>query len=444
LSDVEQHDIVVVGAGLAGLRLATALAGAGRDVVVVEARDRVGGRVFSHRFADGQWCERGAEFVDESHERVLALARSLDLTMLDRGPGDDPGAELLDVGGRTSPLSAHPDALAALADFHAAVAALPSPWSSPDASPERARFEPVAGQDRARSGPPGVAPVWEHDTSLAELASAHPVGRYASTYVGRAIRTEWMLPPGELSRAAVATRRPHVGRERYRVGGGNDQLATRLAAPLGAIVRLRTPVQEVDPDTGSVRLTDGRVLQGDAVVVTVPLPVLGRIWPDVPSALTAVGYGVGGKVSMQFRRRLWRDYGRNGSVHSDRAWGEMWETTDVQPGDAGVLTILLSSHDGAALMAFTDLRRRLLAEIERIFPGARGLAGQAVVTDWTNDPWSLGAYSAPAPGQLAAAWPLMHQPHGRVWLAGEHTDEHAGFMEGALASADRVAAALLG
>jgi monoamine oxidase len=252
-----------------------------------------------------------------------------------------------------------------------------------------------------------------------------------------------MLPPAELSQVAVAARRPHDGRERFRVDGGNDRLATALAARLGVVVRLGAPVGVVDPDAGRVHLADGQVLEGAAVVVTVPLPVLGRIWADVPPELTAVGYGVGGKVSVQFGRRLWRDYGRNGSVHSDRAWGQLWETTDVQPGDAGVLTVLLSSHDGAALLAFTDLQQRLLAEIERIFPGARGLAGEVIVTDWTNDPYSLGCYSAPAPHQLAAAWPLMHRPHGRLWLAGEHTDEHAGFIEGALASADRVAAALL-
>lgn len=412
-----RHDVVIVGAGLAGLRLASTLVAAGRDVVVVEARSRVGGRVFSHRFADGQWCERGAEFIDAAHHRVLALASDLGLHVLDRGAGPDPRTELLDVGGRVSPLAAHHDAIAALDTFESTVAALPCPWGD-------------------------VATTWPTDAPLADLAAAHPDGRYASTYVGRAIRTEWMLPPAELSQAAVAARRPLAGRERFRVAGGNDQLASGLAARLGSVVRLGSPVREVDAAAGAVHLGDGTVLRGDAVVVTVPLPVLGRIWPDVPVALTAVGYGVGGKASVQFGRRLWRDYGRSGSVHSDRAWGQLWETSDVQPGDAGVLTALLSSHDGAALLAFTDLRHRLLAEIERIFPGARGLAGEVVVTDWTNDPWSLGCYSAPAPGQLAAAWPLMQQPHGRLWLAGEHTDEHAGFMEGALASADRVAAAL--
>jgi monoamine oxidase len=428
LNDVERHDVVIVGAGLAGLQLATALVRGGRDVVVVEARDRVGGRVFSHRFANGQWCERGAEFIDESHERVLALARSLGVRLLDRGAAEDPAAELLDVGGRTSPLTAHPEALAALTAFESAIEALPSPWDAAGDEPDPERHT--------------ASPAWPADGALTALPEAHAAGRYASTYVGRAIRTEWMLPPAELSQVAVAARRPIIGRERYRVAGGNDQLATGLAGRLGDVVRLSAPVREVDAD-GRVQLANGRMLVGEALVVTVPLPVLSRIWPDAPTALTAVGYGVGGKVSFQFGRRLWRDYGRNGSVHSDRAWGQLWDTTDVQPGDSGVLTALLSSHDGAALLAFTDLRQRLLADIERIFPGARGLAGEVVVTDWTNDPWSLGCYSAPAPGQLEAAWPLMHQPHGRLWLAGEHADEHAGFIEGALASADRVAAALL-
>ena len=68
-------DVAIVGGGLAGLRCAEALVAAWRrEVVVLEARDRVGGRVFSHRFSDGQTCERGAEFIDSNHDEVLALA----------------------------------------------------------------------------------------------------------------------------------------------------------------------------------------------------------------------------------------------------------------------------------------------------------------------------------------------------------------------------------
>ena len=70
--------------------------------------------------------------------------------------------------------------------------------------------------------------------------------------------------------------------------------------------------------------------------------------------------------------------------------------------------------------------------------------GVTVVTDWTDDPWSLGCYAAFGPGQLSSSWPLLRRPHGRVLLAGEHTDAMAGYMEGALRSGRRVAAAILG
>jgi monoamine oxidase len=160
--------------------------------------------------------------------------------------------------------------------------------------------------------------------------------------------------------------------------------------------------------------------------------------------LGAVGYGVGGKISVQFDRRIWRDYGRNGTVLTERAWGHLWETTDDQGGDRGVLTNLLSSHDGAAFAALPEAPDRIVAEIDRLFPGAKGLAGERVHTDWTNDSFSLGAYSCFGPGQMAAAAPLLRAAHGRLLLAGEHTDEFSGFMEGALRSGARVAATVSG
>src|SRR3954454_4438161 len=101
----EQLDVAVIGAGLAGLRAATDLVAGGRDVVVFEARDRVGGRVWSHRFANGQWCERGAEFIDANHTEVLGLIRSLGLSLLDATKGRDDATRLLDVGGRPAPFT---------------------------------------------------------------------------------------------------------------------------------------------------------------------------------------------------------------------------------------------------------------------------------------------------------------------------------------------------
>jgi monoamine oxidase len=410
---VSRHDVIVVGAGLAGLRCAADLAEAGLDVVVLEARQRVGGRVFSHRFADGQWCERGAEFIDADHTEVLALAAELGLEVTQRNGELVPEATLIDAGGRAVPMH-----------LHASLA------------PELERW------DEALSGLADTD-EFEHGT-LDELLRGLGLSVMARLVIGRDIRTEYMLPPDQISQRFAAhlhaLQRPGL-RERHRLVGGLDQLATGLADRLGDRVQLNSPVASIDAEAGTVDVA-GRTLTAEALVAAVPLPVLSRLWPQMPLELGAVGYGVGGKISIQFSRRIWRDYGRDGTVLSDRAFGHLWETTDDQDGDAGVLTSLLSSHDGAAFGALPEAPDRVLAEIERLFPGAKGLAAERVHTDWTNDPWSLGAYTCFGPGQWAASRDALRAVHGRLHLAGEHTDEVAGFMEGALRSGRRTAAAV--
>jgi monoamine oxidase len=284
------------------------------------------------------------------------------------------------------------------------------------------------------------------DATLADLLASLGLSVMARVVIGRDIRTEFMLPPEQVSQrfaAQVAANQVAGLRERHRVVGGNDRLALGLAAGLGDRVRLNTEVARLDAVAGEVALVDGTVAQASAVVAAVPLPVLSRLWREMPGELAAIGYGIGGKISVQFERRIWLDYSRNGTVLTERSWGHLWDTTDDQPGDTGVLTTLLSSYDGAGLVAMPGVADHVVGEIDRIFPGARGLAGERVVTDWTNDPHSLGAYTCFGPGQWTAAQGALHAAHGRVWLAGEHADGFAGFMEGALRSGARAAAAVL-
>lgn len=409
-----QHDVIVIGAGLAGLRCATDLAAAGLDVVLLEARDRVGGRVFSHTFADGQVCERGAEFIDGNHTEVLALVAELGLPLAERDRTFDPEVTMVDAGGRAVPMHLH--------------ANLVPDWERWEHALEQ--LAPTADFERA---------------TLGDLLSNLGLSVMARVAIGRDIRTEFMLPPEEVSQryaAQVVANQQSGQRERFRVVGGLDRLAKGLAEPLAHRVRLGTPVAEVMPSTGSVRLADGDVLTAATIVAAVPLPVLSRLWPEMPLELGAVGYGIGGKISVQYARRIWRDYGSDGSVLSDRSWGHLWETTDDQPGDAGILTCLMASHDGAAFCALPESGDRVVQETERLFPGSRGLAGERVHTDWTNDPWSLGAYSCFGAGQWEASQAALHAQHGRMWLAGEHADDFAGFMEGALRSGRRIAATI--
>ena len=117
-------DVIVIGAGLAGLRCATDLVAAGADVVVLEARARVGGRVWSHTFSDGQVAERGAEFIDGNHREVLALAAHLGLPLTTRDAEPDPRATLVDAGGRAVPMHLHASVAADLGRWEAAIRGL--------------------------------------------------------------------------------------------------------------------------------------------------------------------------------------------------------------------------------------------------------------------------------------------------------------------------------
>jgi monoamine oxidase len=370
-------DVIVIGAGLAGLRCATDLAVAGAEVVVLEARDRVGGRVFSHRFLNGQICERGAEFIDGQHTEVLALAESLGL------------------------------------------------------------------QRTTRADPPDDTVLIDAFGTFGTAAQASAMQRRVAA--GRAFRTEYMLPPDETGEdfvQHVESLRPVHLREIHRIVGGNDQLATGLAAPLADRLRTGAIVTDIDADDGVVTLVGGEQLRAEHIVAAVPLAPLSRMWPAMPALLGGVAYGIGAKFSVQLHRRIWRDHDLSGAVLSDRAWGEFWETTDDQPGDAGVLTFLLSSHDGAAFATLPDAPRRMRVEVERFFPGAAQLAGDDILTDWTNDPYSIGAYACFAAGQRIPVQQLMERSMATLWLAGEHADACTGFMEGALrsgrATADRI------
>ncbi len=429
INEPAELDVVVIGAGLAGLRAATALTEAGRDVIVVESRDRVGGRVWSHAFDDGQWAERGAEFIDAAHTEVLALAAELGLSTATVLIGRDDRTSLLDVGGRPAPLTLHHSLAGDLARWQAALDGL---------------------ADRVGTGDPVDAIGAEEldDATLADLLRRLDLGVMARVAIGRDVRTEYMVGPEQVSQLMAGWmtslhRSSGEGYESMRIERGNDQLANGLADRLGQRIQLGRSVTSIDPEAGLVTLTNGAVLRARHLIVTLPLPALGRVWAAMPAELAAVGYGIGGKVSVQFSRRIWNDYGRDGSVRSERAWGELWEATDGQNGDAGVLTALLSSNDGAALVALPDTVGRIVDEIERIFPGAKGLAGQRARTDWTNDHASLGTYATFGPGQLLKAWPCLQRRYGRMVLAGEHTDRWAGYMEGALRSGARAAAHVL-
>jgi monoamine oxidase len=397
--------VCVVGAGFAGLAAAAALAEGGLEPLVVEARDRVGGRVHSLALANGAVVELGAEFVEDDHTTLVATARRLGLAMAPAG---------MAYGDREPRGGLGTDRAAVLA--------------------EAARLRDLlAGRELA-------------GRSVAEVLAGLPLDPGAREAIAARLQVSAAQPVTELSAAALG----HAGssfspRESLRVAGGNQRLALALAAHLGGAVHLGTPVWAVAWSGAGVRVaTDGAELAADACLLAVPASVLGSIAFDPPlpawkaEAVDRVVYGHAAKLFVPLRR-----VPPPSAVLSvpDHYW------TWTANGAAGSVQPVVSAFAGSApaLAALgvaagpTGWRRRLAA----LRPDLALDDGELLST-WDDDPWAGAAYSTRTPAFRAADPDLLARPVGPLHFAGEHTaGPWSGLMEGALRSGHRAAAELL-
>jgi monoamine oxidase len=400
--------VCVIGAGFAGLTAAAALADGGLEPLVLEARDRVGGRVHSRRLDNGAVVELGAEFVEDDQETLLATARRLGLAMAPTG---------MAYGDREPRGGLGTDRAAVLA--------------------EAARL-PGLLADR-----PGPATLGR---SVAEVLAELPLDPGAGEAIAARLQVSAAQPAERLSAAALG----HAGssfstRESLRVAGGNQQLALRLAERLGGAVHLGAPVQAVTWSERGVRVaTAGAELGAEACVVAVPASVIGRIRFDPPlptwkaEALERVVYGHAAKLFVPLRRVpepsavlsvpdhywTWTARGAGGTVQP---------VVSAFAGSAPALAALEVSDGPAAW-------RRHLAVLRPDLD----LDRDTVLSTWDDDPWVQAAYSTRTPSFRPDDPGLLARPVGPLHFAGEHTaGPWSGLMEGGLRSGHRAAAELL-
>lgn len=398
----------MIGAGLAGLSAADELRRSGREVVVVEARSRVGGRVHSRTLANGAVIELGAEFILPGNTYIRELTDRLGLGLWDKGIRY----------GRREPRGGlrvnERELVHALAAVEAAVEA-----------------DPAAGRSSARS-------------LLAGLAIS-------------AGAREYILARAEISAAAAAEMVParnllgvaHIGDEPSPgIAGGNQRLALELARGLGPALRLKEPVRRIswpmEGNEGPVRVvTERGEIEADRAIVAVPVPALASIAfepalpPALERALGSVSYGQAAKLFaplhslpepaavMSVPERYW-------------AWTATGEDDRPQPvvscfaGSAPALERLgVSSGPGRWLRSLRDLRPDLRLGDEE----------EAVLSTWSDDRWAGAAYSV-SPSEEATA--TLRRPLGPLLLAGEHNaGPFSGLMEGALRSGRDAARRLL-
>ena len=422
--------VAVVGAGFAGLMAADLIARPGHEVVVLEARDRVGGRVWSTELVPGDprtVVERGGEFVLDGYDTMRSVLADLGLTLADTTMSyydREPRFGTPAAAGSTEPVTSRE--VAAIA---AAIAAT------------------------AQTAPPGFSLA---GSSLADVAASlslpdRPGARAAlDAYLSRAEVTNGIsaallsaLVASDLTSAA--DRRPS-----WRVPGGNQRLALGLAARLRGAVRLRTPVREIRHDHRRVGIrTDQGEVTADAVIVTVPMAVLRELpfSPALPSRYLDAWARAGIAHNAKLHLPLLAPAAAS-AVQSvpGRFW--TWTASDgtglVQP----VLHAFGGTADGLAALGAGSGRAggpaAWAGQIADLRPELAVDTTRALLTTWNDDPWAGESYTALTTGMAEGDEDLVAVPHGRVHFAGEHTArDWAGLMEGALRSGVRAAAEVL-
>jgi monoamine oxidase len=440
--------VIVVGAGLAGLVAARQLVAAGRDVLVVEARDRVGGRTANASIGAGKVTEMGGQWVGPTQDRVLALAEELGVETF---PTYHEGRNLLELGGRvrrykgTIPrLAPHVlfDVQRALRKVRRAARRVPpdAPWTAPKAaeldSQTLASWVRKASRTKKARRLLEVAIGTVMGTGTAELSAL------------------WMLSYVSSAGSFDALVDVEGGAQQDRFVGGSHRLSQRLAEALGEGLVLEAPVRRIAQDGGGLDVeADGFLARAHRVVVAVPPPLAARI-SFAPSLggrrdqLTQrMANGALTKCAAVYPEPFWRDQGLSGQAVSDG--GPVTTTFDNSPpdGSPGVLLGFIAGAEAIrhARRSEADRRRAVLESFERLFGEQAAKPGIYLETAWAEEEWSRGGpVCSFAPGALVPYGEALRQPAGRVhWAGAETATVWCGYMEGAVRSGERAAEEVL-
>lgn len=423
--------VIVVGAGLAGLTAAVRLKEMGAKVSLIEARNRVGGRVLTIRgaFAQGQHAEAGADFIDEGQHEIIRLVKEQELTL----------HSILKQG---FAFVRHP-------------------------SPSRRRRHILSGEEVWNTLSHALRPLvtayrradkrW--DSLIAGQLARQSVAQWLDEVkadsnvkaIVRGLRGFFLADPEELSLLALVDQLAgDVPRQTamYRIEGGNDRLPLVLAERLREDLRLNSVVRAICQDRNSVRVkvetSNGQesLIQGKYVILAVPTPTLRSIHmqPPLPAlqarAICSLKYGRNTKALLQFDKSFWRRKGRPQACGTDAPTGAFWDANEEQVGEVGILTLMAggqASEDTQKIVAQRGVEG-LVDALEWMGSRSATLLHSRIVT-WEDDLWAQGGYAYFDPSFDPHLREWLARPHGRIVFAGEHTSVNwQGYMNGAVES----------
>ena len=443
-------EVVIVGAGIAGLTAAWRLRQAGVRVRVFEAQNRVGGRMFSLRdyFPDGQVIELGGELIDSNHVRIRAMAAEMGLQLDDLLDGDA-AADTWFFDGRR------------IGEHEIVVA-----------------FVPVAAAIERDLAGLGDGDITYRDAqnataldaiSIAQWLDRNGVSGWLRKLIDVAYTTEMGLEIDQQSAlnflTFIGTGDPETFKpfgesdERFHVRGGNDLIVQRLGGKVADAIETGSALEAIRGDADGYALTfrqgnASREVRARHVVLALPFTLLRKVRMDVAlppakrRAIETLAYGTNAKLMIGYDRRVWRAQQANGAAMSDLPFQTTWDTTRKQLGNGGVLTNFTGGRQGIELGQGTAKAQAdaATASIDKVFPGvAAARAGAREVRfHWPSHPWSLGSYACLRPGDWTGLRGAMGESVGGLHFAGEHCAlDTQGFMEGGCESGETAAQAVL-
>jgi len=439
-------DVVVVGAGLSGLICARALRRQGRQVRILEARDRPGGRLHSRATALGVEVDLGGQWGGRDHHHLAALIQELGLGRFP-SPYDGDGVFHWRGVRRTAPLAER--FADSLLFFQPSALGLP-----PREVSEALRLQ--AALDKLAREVPAIAP-WTAPNALAldqttiaawlDGQQAGPLARHVFRWFARVggsggfeLHESSLLHLAWTQAVAPQSASP----EDWLVEGGMGQVGRRLAAEQADALRLRAPVEAIAESAAEVRVrhSGGEELRARAVVVAIPpaLRLAIQFSPPLPPAWTAwlQRAPMGGmvKVLALYPEAFWRQEGLSGLGIGDLSLLQLTADSSPPGGRPGILASFIAADAAAHWQRQPEATRRagVLSDLASYWGPQAATPTELIVHNWNAEPWTRGAFTSfLTPGAWTAHGPIWRQPHGRViWAGTEAATRWPGYFEGAV------------